>query len=135
MAIFWKIAARSVSNFFSLYFVYLKYLFISRFGFKSGICLLIDPVPVHCFSITFMNCIKDCKSKDVLAPGKMKKCVCFTNNNYENNASPFLEGCGLYIIHTKRTQNCIYIYLQSVYILINRNGTNCNSVSVKLTTS
>ena len=28
-------------------------LFISRFGFKSGICLLIAPVPVHCFSITF----------------------------------------------------------------------------------
>ena len=27
--------------------------FISRFGFKSGICLLIAPVPVHCFSITF----------------------------------------------------------------------------------
>ena len=34
--------------------VYLQYLFISRFGFKSGICLLIAPVPVHCFSITFM---------------------------------------------------------------------------------
>ena len=29
------------------------YLF-SRFGFKSGICLLIAPVPVHCFSITFI---------------------------------------------------------------------------------
>ena len=27
-------------------------LFISRFGFKSRICLLIAPVPVHCFSIT-----------------------------------------------------------------------------------
>ena len=26
---------------------------MSRFGFKSGICLLIAPVPVHCFSITF----------------------------------------------------------------------------------
>ena len=54
MATFWKIAARSVSNVFSLYFVYLQYLFISRFGFKSGICLLIAPVPVHCFSITFV---------------------------------------------------------------------------------
>ena len=53
MDIFWKIAARSVSNLFSLYFVYLLYLFISRFGFKSGFCLLIAPVPVHCFSITF----------------------------------------------------------------------------------
>ena len=29
------------------------YLFISCFGFKSGICLLIAPVPVLCFSITF----------------------------------------------------------------------------------
>ena len=53
MATFWEIAARSVSNLFSLYFVYLEYLFISRFGFKSGICILIGPVPVHCFSITF----------------------------------------------------------------------------------
>ena len=55
MATFWEIAARSVSNLFSLYFVYLIYLFISRFGFKSGICLLIAPVPVHCFSITFFQ--------------------------------------------------------------------------------
>ena len=39
--------ARSVRNLFSLYFVYLYYLFISRFGFKSGIRLLIAPVPVH----------------------------------------------------------------------------------------
>ena len=29
-------------------------LFISRFRFKSGISLLIAPVPVHCFSITFL---------------------------------------------------------------------------------
>ena len=50
---FGKIAARSVYNLFSLYFVYLLYSFISRFGFKSGICLLIAPAPVHCFSITF----------------------------------------------------------------------------------
>ena len=54
MATFWEIAARSVSNLFSLCFVYLLYLFISHFGFKSGICLLIAPVPVHCFSITFL---------------------------------------------------------------------------------
>ena len=40
-------AALSVSNLFSLYSVF------SRFSFKSGICLLIAPVPVHCFSITF----------------------------------------------------------------------------------
>ena len=43
---------------YNLYFVYLKYLFISRFGFKSGICLLIAPVPVHCFSITFNHDIE-----------------------------------------------------------------------------
>ena len=74
MATFWEIAARSVSNLFSLYFagsnlfslyfagsnlfslyfVYLQYLFIPRFGFKSGICLFIAPVPVHCISITFL---------------------------------------------------------------------------------
>ena len=51
VATFWEIAARSVSNLFSLSFVYFLYLFISRFGFKSGIGLLIAPVPVHCFSI------------------------------------------------------------------------------------
>ena len=58
MATFWEIAARSVSNLFLLYFVYLKYLFISRFGFKSEICLLIAPVPVHCFSITSITFFK-----------------------------------------------------------------------------
>ena len=47
-----------VSNLFSLYFVYLLYLFISRFGFKSGICLLIAPVPVHFFSITIIQSVK-----------------------------------------------------------------------------
>ena len=52
MATFWEIAARLVGHLFSLSFVYLLYLFISRFGFKSGIRLLIAPVPVHCFSIT-----------------------------------------------------------------------------------
>ena len=55
MATFWIIAARSVSNLFSLYFVYLLCLFISRFGFKSEICRLIAPVPVHCFSITSLG--------------------------------------------------------------------------------
>ena len=54
MATFWEIAACSVSNLFSLYFVYSLYIFISRFGFKTGICLLIATVPVHCFSITFI---------------------------------------------------------------------------------
>ena len=59
MATFWEIAARSVSNLLSLYFVYLLYLFMSRFGFKSGICLLIAPVPVHCFSITSVLYLKN----------------------------------------------------------------------------
>ena len=54
MATFWEIAARSVGNLFSLCFVCLWCLFVSRFGFKSGICLLIAPVPVRCFSITFI---------------------------------------------------------------------------------
>ena len=53
MATFWEIAARSVGHIFPLSFVYLYFLFISHFGFKSGIWLLIAPVPVHCFSITF----------------------------------------------------------------------------------
>ena len=36
---------------------------MSRFGFKSGFCLLIAPVPVHCFSITFL----DTQSSDISA--------------------------------------------------------------------
>ena len=51
MANFWEIAARSVGNLFSLSFVDFLYLFISRFGFKSGIWLLIAPVPVNCFVV------------------------------------------------------------------------------------
>ena len=38
----------------SLSLPYNYFLFICRFGFKSGVCLLIAPVPVHCFSITFI---------------------------------------------------------------------------------
>ena len=53
MATFLEIATSSVNNLFSLYFVYLQYSFISRFGFKSGIRLLIAAVPDYCFSITF----------------------------------------------------------------------------------
>ena len=51
---FGKIAVRSVGNMVSLSFVYLYFLFISYFGFKSGIWPLIAPVPVHCFPITFL---------------------------------------------------------------------------------
>ena len=32
-------------------------LVIPHFGFESGICLLIAPVPVHCFLITFKCCV------------------------------------------------------------------------------
>ena len=49
MTIFREIAARSVGHLFSLFFFLFVILFISRFGFKSGIWLLIAPVPVHCF--------------------------------------------------------------------------------------
>ena len=52
MATFWETAAHLVGHLFSLSFVYLLYLFISRFGLKSGICLLIASVPVHFWSIT-----------------------------------------------------------------------------------
>ena len=53
VAIFWEIAARSVGHMFSLSFVYLYLLFISNFSFHSRVWLMIAPVPVHCFSITF----------------------------------------------------------------------------------
>ena len=33
--------------------LFVFFIIISLFGFKSGIWLLIAPVPVHCFSITF----------------------------------------------------------------------------------
>ena len=44
------------------------YLFISRFGFKSGICPLIAPVPVHCFSITFISKTAQNRFRDVQDP-------------------------------------------------------------------
>ena len=62
MATFWEIAARSVGHIFSLSFVYLLYLFISSFGFKSGICRLIAPVPVRCFSIQYLDIKRPRKS-------------------------------------------------------------------------
>ena len=65
MATFWEIAARSVNNKFVLIVFCLFVIFIYfPFGFKSRICLLIAPVPVHCFSITLIapkapNCIQN----------------------------------------------------------------------------
>ena len=45
-----KLPARLAIFLIVFYLVYV--FFISHFGFKSGIWLLIAPVPVHCFSIT-----------------------------------------------------------------------------------
>ena len=54
-----EIADRSVGHMFPLSFVYLYFfLFISHFAFTSRILLLIPPVPVHCFSTTFITFIK-----------------------------------------------------------------------------
>ena len=55
VATFWEIAARSVGRMFPLSFVYLLFLFISHFGFKSRVWLLIAPVLVHCSSIYFID--------------------------------------------------------------------------------
>ena len=54
MTTFWEVAARSVGHMFSLPFVYLQFLFIFHFGFKSRIRLLNAPVTVHCSFITFL---------------------------------------------------------------------------------
>ena len=51
MATFWEIAARSVSNLFSLYFFLFVIFIYFPFGFKR-ICLLLAQVPFLCFSIT-----------------------------------------------------------------------------------
>ena len=50
MATFWEIAARSVRNVFIVFGLFVIFIY-----FPSGICLLIAPVPVHCFSITNKN--------------------------------------------------------------------------------
>ena len=39
-------------------------LYISHVGFKSGICLLFAPVPVHCFCITFIMFARVCSHVD-----------------------------------------------------------------------
>ena len=54
MAIFWERAAHSVDHMFSLYFDYLYFLGISRFGFEGGIWVLIAPVHGHCLPFTFI---------------------------------------------------------------------------------
>ena len=52
---FEKMAVHSVGHMYSLSFVYLYFLFISDFGFKSWVWPLIAPNPVHCFSITLSD--------------------------------------------------------------------------------
>ena len=51
-------------------FVYLYFLFISHFGFKSGSWLLIAPVLLHCFSINFNR--KNMKQFSCLKPKDLK---------------------------------------------------------------
>ena len=57
---FWLLSGHLLGNScplgmqFLLIVLYLFVIFIYfPFGFKSGICLMIAPVPVHCVSITF----------------------------------------------------------------------------------
>ena len=38
----------------NVFFLFVIFIYFPRFGFKSEICLLIAPFPIHCFSITFM---------------------------------------------------------------------------------
>ena len=44
--------------------LFVFFLFIPHFGFKSKIWLLIAPVPVHCFSITFNGDYVKSKSRN-----------------------------------------------------------------------
>ena len=53
VATFWEIAAYSIDQLFSLYFG-LFLLSIYHFGFKSEMWLLIAPIPVYCFSSTYI---------------------------------------------------------------------------------
>ena len=53
MATFWEIAAGSVNNLLLCILSICNIHLFSVSVFGSGICLLIAPVPVHCFSITF----------------------------------------------------------------------------------
>ena len=62
---FWLLSGHLVGNscphgwsyVFIVFCLFVFFLFISHFGFKSVIWLLIAPVPVHCFSITFIQTI------------------------------------------------------------------------------
>ena len=53
MTSFLEIAMHSVSHLFSLYSVFCNFRYFP-FGYESGICLLIAPVSVHCFLVTFL---------------------------------------------------------------------------------
>ena len=76
MATFWEIATRSVGHMLSLSFVYFFYfLFISHFGLKSRIWLMIASVPDHCFSITLMAVnqgVNNCESSVVVQKSNRK---------------------------------------------------------------
>ena len=49
---FWKKLPARLVIMFPMSFVYLYDLFISHFGFKKGILLLIAQVSFHCFPVT-----------------------------------------------------------------------------------
>ena len=60
MATFWKRAAHSVYNMFSLYLFFFFFFFFffvilvtSHFCFEGGTLVLIAPVPGHCLPFTF----------------------------------------------------------------------------------
>ena len=55
MTTFWEIAAHVGWPFALIVFCLFVIVVISHFGFESRICLLIAPVPVHCFLITFVG--------------------------------------------------------------------------------
>ena len=66
VATFCEIAANSVGYLFSLSFVYLQFLFISQFGFKSGIWLLIVAVLSIAFLLLFSNTCMEIKCNLVI---------------------------------------------------------------------
>ena len=60
-SLFWLLSDQLLDNscpfdwpFVFIVFCLFVILVISHFGFESRICLLIAPVPVHCFLVTFL---------------------------------------------------------------------------------
>ena len=70
--------------------------FISRFGFKSLICLLIAPVSVHCLFITFID-------KEIC---EYRKCFCCGSHYTEFALKNILERCTYSAIEVSETLKC-----------------------------